>query len=208
VTDWRAWHKGYDDPDSVLSLRLRAVQDQVRAFLEVAPPGPVHVLSACSGLGLDLVGALADHPRRDDVRGLLVELDPELASRSADLLANAGLSGLEVVEADAGDTTSYSGAAPADLLLLCGVFGNISDEDIRNTVRNASRLCAPDATVVWTRHRRAPDLTPSIRAWWEDAGWSELDFLSPGPDSPSVGVHRLETEPLPFAPLHLFTFTD
>jgi hypothetical protein len=208
VTDWRAWHEGYDDPDSVLSVRLRAVQDQVRAFLETAPPGPVHVLSACSGLGLDLVGALTDHPRRDEVRGLLVELDDELVSRSAQLVADAGLTGLEVVQGDAGDTTSYSGAAPADLLLLCGIFGNISDDDIHNTVRNASRLCAPDATVVWTRHRRAPDLTPTIRAWWEQAGWSELDFLSPGPDSPSVGVQRLETEPLPFAPLRLFTFTD
>lgn len=208
MTDWSAWHEGYDDPDSALSVRLRAVQDQVRAFLEVAPPGPVHVLSACSGLGLDLVGALTDHPRRDDVRGRLVELDAELASRSARLVAEAGLAGLDVAQADAGDTTSYSGAPPADLLLLCGIFGNLTDADIRNTVHNASRLCAPDATVVWTRHRRTPDLTPTIRAWWEEAGWSELDFLSPGPDSPSVGVHRLETEPLPFAPVRLFRFVD
>lgn len=206
MTDWRAWHEGYDDPGSALSVRLRAVQDQVRAFLETAPPGPVRVTSACAGLGLDLLGALEDHPRRAEVHGRLVELDPDLAERSARLLAAARLTGLEVVQEDAGHTASYAGAAPADLLLLCGVFGNLSDADIRRTAQNASRLCAPDATVVWTRHRRAPDLTPALRQWWQDAGWTELDFLSPGPDSPSVGVFRLETEPLPFAPMRLFTF--
>jgi hypothetical protein len=208
VTDWRAWHDEYDDPDSAQSARLRAVQDQVRAFLETAPPGPVHVLSACSGLGLDLIAPLEDHPRRDDVRGLLIELDPKLAGRSAELLADAKLDGLRVVQGDAGDTSSYAGAPPADLLLLCGVFGNISDEDIETTARNASRLCAPDATVVWTRHRRAPDLTPAIRHWFEQAGWSQLDFLSPGPGKWSVCVQQLEAEPLPFAPLRLFTFED
>ena len=50
MTDWRAWHEGYDDPASPLSLRLRAVQDEIRAFLASARPGPLRVASACSGL--------------------------------------------------------------------------------------------------------------------------------------------------------------
>ena len=208
MTDWRSWHEGYDDPDSALSLRLRAVQDEIRAFLAAAPPGPLRVASACSGLGLDLLGALEDHPRRGDVTGRLVELDPELAARSAQLLVAAGLDGLEVVCGDAGRTEAFAPAVPADLLLLCGVFGNVTDEDLRNTVTNASRLCAPGAAVIWTRHRRAPDLTPAIRQWWADAGFEEVSFASPGPDSPSVGVCRLVAEPLPFAELHLFSFVS
>ena len=73
---------------------------------------------------------------------------------------------------------------------------------------NASRLGAFGATVVWTRHRRQPDLTDSIRAWFAESGWVEKSFLSAGPDSWSVGVARLAVEPLPFeAPLRLFTFT-
>lgn len=208
MTDWRAWHQGYDDPDSALSVRLRAVQDEIRAFLASAPPGPLRVASACSGLGLDLLGALAEHPRRGDVSGRLVELDPELAARSAQLLDAAGLDGLEVVCGDAGRTEAYAPAVPVDLLLLCGVFGNVTDEDLRTTVANASRLCAAGATVIWTRHRRAPDLTPTIRQWWREAGFEELSFVSPGPDSPSVGVCRLVGEPLPFAELHLFSFVS
>ena len=208
MTDWRAWHEGYDDPDSPLSVRLRAVQDEIRAFLATAPAGPVRVASACSGLGLDLLGALDGHPRRGDVTGRLVELDPELVARSAQLLRTAGLDGLEVVCGDAGRTEAFAPAVPVDLLLLCGVFGNVTDDDLRTTVANASRLCAPGATVVWTRHRRAPDLTPTIREWWREAGFEELSFVSPGPDSPSVGVCRLAAEPLPFAPLHLFSFVS
>lgn len=208
MTDWRVWHEGYDDPASPLSVRLRAVQDEIRAYLASARPGPLRVASACSGLGLDLLGALEGHPRRGDVTGRLVELDPELAARSAQLLHEAGLEGLEVVCGDAGRTEAFAPAVPVDLLLLCGVFGNVTDEDLRTTVANASRLCAPGATVVWTRHRRAPDLTPAIRQWWREAGFEEQSFVSPGPDSPSVGVARLVREPLPFAELHLFSFVS
>ncbi|HUR52475.1 MAG TPA: class I SAM-dependent methyltransferase [Mycobacteriales bacterium] len=206
MTDWRAWHEGYDDPSSPLSLRLRAVQDAIRTFLATAQPRPLRVASACSGLGLDLLGALEDHPRRGDVTGRLVELDPELAARSALLLQAAGLECLEVVCGDAGWTEAFASAVPADLLLLCGVLGNLTDDDLRSTVANASRLCAPGATVIWTRHRRAPDRTPDIREWWRQAGFEEVSFVSPGADSPSVGVCRLVEAPLPFADLHLFSF--
>lgn len=207
MRDWRAWHQEYDDPSSPLSQRLQVVQAEVRRFLATAPPGPVRVLSACSGLGLDLVGALDGHPRRVEVTGRLVELDSGLAARSAALIAAAGLIGLEVVCGDAGVTQAYQGVAPADLLLLCGVFGNISDDDVRTTVHNASRLCATGAMVVWTRHRRAPDLTAAIRGWWVEAGFEEVEFTSPGPESTSVGVCRLTREPEPFAQMRLFSFT-
>ncbi len=207
MTDWVAWHEAYDDPASPLHLRLIAVQDQIRAFLERAPAGPLHVISACSGLGLDLLGALDGHPRRHDVTGRLVELEPELAARSAELLERAGLDGLEVRQGDAGTTSSYDGAVPADLVLWCGVFGNVPDDDIRATVDATPSLCAPGATVIWTRHQKPPDLTPTIRRWWADAGFEELAFLSPAPDVAAVGVARLVEEPQPSRHRRIFAFS-
>ena len=204
MTDWRAWHEGYDDPGSAISERLREVQQQVAGFLDAAPAGPIRVVSLCSGLGLDLAVPVREHSRRNDVRGVLVELEPSLVARSRELLTD--LPALRVVEGDAGLTASASAGAPADLLLLCGIFGNVSDDDIRRTAENASRLCAPGATAIWTRHRRAPDLTPSIRQWWTDAGWTELAFLSPGPETASVAVFRLDADPLPFQAMRLFSF--
>src|SRR4051794_33591872 len=74
--DWVEWHAGYDDPGSRLAHRLRIVQEQIRAALDRMPPGPVTALSMCAGQGRDLLEVLAGHPRRNDVRARLVELDP------------------------------------------------------------------------------------------------------------------------------------
>jgi hypothetical protein len=113
-----------------------------------------------------------------------------------------------VREADASAVTSFGDALPADVLLLCGIFGNVSAEDIRRTVGAAPAMCKPGATVIWTRHRRPPDLTPQIRAWFAEGGFDELAFDALGTGTlTGVGVNRLglaSTARLPDQPL--FTF--
>jgi hypothetical protein len=111
---------------------------------------------------------------------------------------------------DAGTTDAYADAVPIDVLLLCGVFGNISDEDVQTTVQALPSLCALDATVIWTRHRGEPDLTPTIRRWFREAGFEEQAFDSPGPGTASfsVGAARLVAEPRHYeAGRRLFSFT-
>jgi hypothetical protein len=70
------------------------------------------------------------------------------------------------------------GAVPADLVLVCGVFGNISDDDVKTTVLALPTLCAHGGTVIWTRHRREPDLTGAIRTWFKEAGFVERAFVA------------------------------
>ena len=86
---------------------------------------------------------------------------------------------MEVRQTDASQPAGFADALPADVLLLCGIFGNVSMADIQRTIAAAPALCAPGATVIWTRHRREPDLTPQIRAWFTAAGFEELAFGSP-----------------------------
>lgn len=205
--DWLAWHGQYDD-GAGLARRLEVVQRWIRQAIADRPPGPIRVISMCAGDGRDLLGALRNHPRRDDVRGRLVELDPDLARRARET-ATAGAISVEVVERDAGRSTSYAGAAPADLILACGVFGNIGNADIEATVRFLPRLASKNAVVIWTRHRRPPDLTPAIRDWFEEAGFAEVAFEPIAESTASVGVHRLVSAPLPFADgSRLFEFVD
>jgi hypothetical protein len=207
LSEWTRWHRDYADPGSALSRRLAVVVSRIREAVRDAPPGDVRLVSVCAGQAYDVVGALRGHPRASDVRGLLVELDPDNVSIARESLAEAGLAGVQVRRADAAQTSVYASAVPADVLLLCGVFGNVSDEDVHETVVNASRLSAPGATVIWTRHRRAPDLTPAVRGWFAEAGWDEIGFDSPGDASFAVGTHRLAGPPLPYADdLSLFTF--
>jgi hypothetical protein len=132
-----------------------------------------------------------------------VELDPDLAAKAR----SGALTGVEVVCGDACTTDAYRGAVPADLVLVCGVFGNVSDDDIRGTVRTLPTLCAPRATVIWTRHRRPPDLTLEIRRWFGEAGFEEVGFVASDEQLYGVGAHRLAGPPGVWEPgVRLFTF--
>ncbi|HEY7145934.1 MAG TPA: class I SAM-dependent methyltransferase family protein [Streptosporangiaceae bacterium] len=207
MTDWADWHAPYDDPGSSLSARLREVQALLRQALDRAPAGPVRLVSLCAGQGRDVIGVLAGHPRRDEVSAVLVEYDPRNAQTARERAAQAGLARLEVRQADAARAESFADALPADVLLLCGIFGNISDRDIEQTIAAAPGLCAAGATVLWTRHRRPPDLTSSIRRWFRAAGFEELAYRPIDGSSLTAGAARLPAAGpvrLPGQPLFAF----
>jgi hypothetical protein len=203
--DWQAWHSAYENPDSELGRRLALVQSQLRAALERAPAGPIRMISVCAGQGHDAIGVLVDHPRRSDVSARLVELDAENVRLAQGAARAAGLDAVEAVAADASLTDSYAGAVPAEIVLVCGVFGNLSASDIANTIDQLGQLCAPDATVIWTRHRRPPDLVPHIRDTFERAGFEELAFAEAPPFA--VAMNRLTVAPRPLsAGVKMFDF--
>ncbi len=206
--DWVAWHAAYDDPASPLNARLRCVQSHLRDAIDQAPPGPVRLVSLCAGQGRDVIGVLPGHPRRNDVRAVLVESDERNADLARGAAAGQGLAAVEVRQADASLVTGFADALPADVLLLCGIFGNVSDRDIQRTIRAAPALCRAGATVIWTRHRRAPDLTPQIREWFAAGGFAEIAFDAlPTSVLTSVGVSRLGRAPAAGLPRgRLFTF--
>ncbi len=219
------WHAPYENPASMLSLRLATVQSMVRAALDEIPsthPGPIRMVSLCAGQGRDVIDVVATHPRGPEVSALLVELDPALAAFARDRAAGAGLgvgdgsgdgSGdggagqIRVVEGDASQSHWYAGDVPADIVLVCGVFGNISTADITHTIQTMPGFLAPRGHVVWTRHRRPPDLTPAIRADFAAAGFTELAFEAPENTVMTAGHHRLDGETAPFDPdQQLFDF--
>ena len=200
--DWRTWHDEYDLPGSWMARRLRVVQQRIRAVLDDSPPGRLRVVSLCAGQGRDLLGVLADHPRRGDVVARLVELD----ERNAAVARASAPPGVEVITGDASRTDHYLGMVPADLVLVCGVFGNLTDEDVRGTVGFCTRLCATGGSVVWTRHREPPDLVPSVCDWFEALGFERRWLSDPAADF-GVGVHRFTGQPRPLvAGARMFTF--
>jgi hypothetical protein len=195
---WVDWHRDYDVPGSPLAQRLAAVQAQIAATLDQAPPGPLRAVSLCAGQGRDLIGVLAGHPRGADVTARLVELDPDNAATARELAATAGLPQVEVVLADAAQPAAYAGLVPAGLVLACGVFGNITDEDVRRTIQFLPQLCAAGGTVIWTRGRWAPDLIPQICDWFAELDFEPLwvsDLALPF----GAGAHRFTGTPQPLA---------
>ncbi|HEV2637265.1 MAG TPA: class I SAM-dependent methyltransferase [Actinocrinis sp.] len=209
--DWHAWHAAYDDPDSQLVRRLACIQERITHFLDAAAPGPVSVISVCAGQGRDLLGVLEKHERGRDVTALLVELDPRIAETAREHAARAGLAGVTVVVGDAAQTDHYLKIAPADLVLVCGVFGNIPDSDIEHTIGHCAALCKPGGAVIWTRNRREPDLVPHICDWFASSGFT-LEFVTEplaAPDlSFGVGMHRHTGRARSLQPeARMFTFT-
>jgi hypothetical protein len=206
TTDWNAWHNAYDDPESGLSERLRIIQGLIGEWLDRTAPREVRVVSACAGDGRDLLGVLRDRDDSDRVTATLLEYDEANVARARS--AAAEFPAISVRHVDAGQLASYEGAVPADLLLMAGIFGNISDEDIRTTIEALPSMCTADALVIWTRHRGEPDLTPTIRSWFADAGFTEESFHGPADHVIGVGAHRYTggSNPTP-ASTTLFTFT-
>jgi hypothetical protein len=193
--DWHAWHDTYDNPHSPLARRLGMVRGQIRAALDGAPPGPLRAVSLCAGQGRDLIGVLAGHPRGADVRARLVELDRRNADSARRLAAAAGLGSVEVIVGDAALTSHYAPLVPAHLVVACGLFGNMTDADVKRTIGFCPQLCAAGGTVVWTRGRWAPDLLPRVCDWFEDLGFERM-WVSPAGFAAGCGAHRFAGEPV------------
>jgi hypothetical protein len=164
-------------------------------------------VSACSGDGRDLLGVLAGRPDAERVTATLLEFDARNVQRAREFASSAGLINVTVRQADAAQTDAYLGAVPADLVLLCGIFGNLTDGDVEQLIRATPQFCSPGATVIWTRHTGSPDLTPRIRDWFREAGFSERAYVASADGIFSVGCAEYCGEPTPLVPgQRLFTF--
>jgi len=208
--DWQAWHREYDDPDSPVSQRLAEVRSRLTAEL-VARPGPVRLLSLCSGDARDTIPVVAAAGRPVDA--CLVELDPDLAETARRAAAEAGVE-IDVRTGDAGDPSTYADVLPVDVLMLVGVLGNVSDADAEITVAAASSILRPGGTVIWTRSDRfrsppshhLADPAEWVRGLFEAGGFETLAYVVPDKGYWRLGVSRLSTASEGSLPERLFAF--
>jgi hypothetical protein len=209
MRDYLKWHDAYDDPNSDLSWRLSQTQTYIRLALDHLA-GPVTVLSLCAGDGRDVLSVLADRDDSSGVQTTLIELHPVLAQRAREFAAEAGLTGVTVRSQDAGNTAAYAGSVPADLVIMMGIFGNISDDDVHRTIETAPQLCKSGATLLWSRSTNGSDRNASVRGWLSEAGFTELDYLEFDQDEgerAALGSARYDGPPQTFAiGRQLFTF--
>jgi hypothetical protein len=155
----------------------------------------------------DLVSAGPAVIDDQEVRATLIELDPVLAERARTRAAQLGLSGVEARTGDADVTDTYLDLPPANLLTICGVFGNISADDVQRTIAALPSILANDAIVIWTRGVEGSDRTPAIRAGFAGHGFVELSFTSTEDGVFRVGLQRLVAEPTAPQPgSRMFTF--
>lgn len=198
-SNWYEWHDLYNS-DARLQQRLQIVREYIWSAIDASPPGIIRVVSACAGDGRDLLGTLASHPRKSDVHGRLVELNPELAQQGQDKIESAGLSQqLEFVNGDATNSSSYIGAVPADIIIVCGIFGNLdSESELKRLIGNLPKLAKKGSFAIWTRgHTDGIAHSETVRKVFREAEFEEVNFRLTLTGDMGVGIHRYLGEGLP-----------
>jgi hypothetical protein len=208
IADWSSWHDEYEKEGSELHLRKSAVQENVRAIVDQCPAGPVTIVSICGGQCREVIGALENHPRRTDIRGRLVELDPDNAAFASEWAKRAGLVNLEVFNGDASATTSYKDLPSADIVVISGVFGHIDDSDRRRLIGFTRQILRKDGFVVWTSHSLGGGKVEEIRQHFRNFDFNEDAHATlAGKFGFTVTRSRYQGEPMPFEPdTTLFSF--
>jgi hypothetical protein len=139
--------------------RLDEVKRQIRVTLDECPPGPLRIISLCSGDGRDLLGVVPDHARRPDVSCLLVDANPEAI---VDAKAAASAVGLEkqfrCVVGDAACLDHYESFGPAHLIIISGVFVYLMPADAERLIAALPMLGHTGFYVIWNRRLpQSPD---------------------------------------------------
>ena len=197
--DWFAWHDNYRTRPR-MRQRLQIVREYISTSINECPPGKITVISVCAGDSRDLIGTLFNHPRASDVYGRLVEIDSRLVEGGRSAAASAGLGGqLEFICGDATLSSVYQGFVPADLVLVCGVFGNVPETELPRLIQSLQYLCRTNGLMIWTRdlvtdgeHRLA-----TIRERLQEAAFEEVSFKMTPTGNMGVGMHRYLGEGLP-----------
>ena len=73
-----------------------------------------------------------------------MELDHRNTEVARGLAAGSGLANVGIVTGDAALTRQYTGFGPAQVVLACGLFGNLTDADVKRVTGYCSD-CAPPA---------------------------------------------------------------
>src|SRR5262245_55612548 len=177
--DWTNWYKYYDITPG-LQERLRIVREQIATTLTECPSGPITIVSVCAGDGRDIVGALHDHVRRDDVIGWLLDTDAESLARGQAVATAAGLERqLQFLHANAALASSYRGIGRADLLVLSGMLAHLRHGDVARLIGSLPMLCKAGGWVLWSRHlvlHEGHEQMPAIRTHLRQTGFEEVHF--------------------------------
>ncbi len=123
---------------------------------------------------------------------------------------------MEVRTADAGAVATFEDRLPVDVLMLCGVFGNVADVDVVRTVAAARVMVATGGAVIWTRGHCVPgdptahtdDPAEWVRGRFEAVGFDEVAFVKPDDASYRVGVERQRKVVDQELPERLFSFVQ
>jgi hypothetical protein len=178
--------------------RLLAVQEHLAECIDLAPRGRVRVISMCAGDGRDVIGVLGSHPRQKDVSAWLVESNRQTVADGARQTLSAGLENtVKFLNEDGTVYATYKKIVPADVVLLCGVWGHVPTNERAQLVRAMACLCKPGSAVIWTRGV-SKDMTRlhEIESLFDSSSWEQVRLSITSDKKWAVATHRFRGPPL------------
>jgi hypothetical protein len=172
---WSGWPEAAYRHDTY-QRRLAAVQDHLAQALDRAPVGPVRIVSVCAGDGRDVIEVLQSHPRRKDVCASLVEVNRKSVASGVRHADSAGLQNtVNFLNEDATLFATYRHIAPADIVLVCGVWGHVPAHQRLSMARGLACLCKPGGSIIWTRGvSQGHDRLREIQLAFGDPPWQQV----------------------------------
>jgi SAM-dependent methyltransferase len=201
--DWSRFHRHYDNPESSFTRRLEVTQELLDMVLDRAAPGPISLFDLCAGEGRVVLPVVAGHARGPDVHAVLVDSSAKMCETARATAAELRLTGVDVVNADAGRSSTYVPLPRADVVVLSGVFRYLGRRDVRQTARGLRQVCASSATLIWTLGGGVRCTVDDVRRELERAGFREIAVRTHRPIHDAEGVvavHRMEAPPEPLQP--------
>ena len=141
------------------------------------------------------------------MRGLLVELNPANVAEARRRAQAAGLDNLEVLEGDAGLSENYPSAGRASLVVVSGVFGQLSMEDVVRTITLLTEICKTGGSVIRTTYEVLSEKQVAIEGHFADHAFEQVGFELTSGKTYGVVQHRYRGEPQPLShPARIFTY--
>jgi hypothetical protein len=118
---------------------------------------------------------------------------------------------IEFIHGDATKSRTYQGIIPADLVLACGVFGNVRMRHISHLIFRLRSLCRSGSFLVWTRVLSRDGLreVETIRDLLQKAAFEQVCLEFSDVTNHFIGSHRYVGINQPLTKRkRLFKFTD
>jgi len=188
---WKEWPQwAYKQPAYL--HRLAGVQQHLAAALDAAAGGTIRVLSICSGDGRDVLGTVQSHTRRGDVRAWLVEQSADSVAAGARHAQQLGLDrNVHFLNTDATVFEAYQKIAPANIILVCGVWGHVPALERKAVVDALARLCEPGGAVIWTRRvSKGMHRLEQIQSHFNQPAWQQQSLTFTADQAWAIVTHR------------------
>ena len=146
---WNDWHSIYDDKESAPYKRSIITQELVNNYLNIHKKNII-ILSICSGQARDILPAIAGREDKDRITTYLLDIDKDCLEYAQEYARIHDIPNVHTINKDASLKESYDDIPKADLIVICGLFGHLSLEDITTTVSFLAYISDNDAHVIWS----------------------------------------------------------